>query len=147
MLPEKEIFEKIGKPLKIFLHSKFKNQKMASRNLKISPAFLSLVIRGKRLAPPSLQNKLKLLGFDSTVFDYYFLQPETVDKVEYTFEEFTYTVRHLKQIINNKDLIIEQMEHTIKNLRINWEHEKILHREQKKFLERKIEKLTKGSVS
>ena len=85
--------------------------------LFIKQSYLSMIIQGSRKANRETILKLRSAGFDTDVFHHYLSISPLPSAEKLTIQEIEFVVRGLKELISQKDIIIESMEWEIKNYR------------------------------
>ena len=76
-----------------------------------------MIIQGSRKANRETILKLRSAGFDTDVFHHYLSISPLPSAEKLTIQEIEFVVRGLKELISQKDVIIESMEWEIKNYR------------------------------
>lgn len=124
---QNEIYKRIGVPLQLWIKQKYGSQRECCRLLQIKQSFLSMIINGSRKANRDIILKLKEAGFDVSLFHYYLSVSPLPKSERLTIQEVEFLVRGLKDLVGQKDIVIEALQYEIKNYRndISYLREKI----------------------
>jgi len=111
-----EYYLKIGMPLKQWIRNKYGSQKICCRVLGIKPSYLSMIIKGNRKANRETIQNLRNSGFNADLF-YNYIKVNDLHNDNLTLDEVRFIVGELKELICQKDIIIESLEMEIRNYR------------------------------